>query len=203
MRELIILKSVLRKRRSASFTLIELLTVMAIIALLAALVLSSWTGIQQRVSRSRAASEIQGMTTALDAYKADKGGYPPSDGVLTTNSPYSAYDGTSVNYQTNSQLLYRALSGQTNFTSVPTTGTNTYINFKVNQVGNYQAGPSELDGGSTYLKDPWGYSYGYSTGNTTVPFYPNSGQGLFDIWSTGGLLQGNANFTKPWISNWQ
>jgi prepilin-type N-terminal cleavage/methylation domain-containing protein len=106
-----------RKNRMASFTLIELLTVMALIAILAALVLSAGIGVMTKAARSRATGEIQAMSTALEGYKTDNGNYPPSDRVLlltnTATDPYFSKedDGTSTAYQTNSQLLYQALSG--------------------------------------------------------------------------------------------
>jgi prepilin-type N-terminal cleavage/methylation domain-containing protein len=195
-----------RKSRLASFTLVELLVVMAIIAILCALVLMAASGVWTKAARNRAASEIQAMSTALESYKTDNGIYPPSDGVLLTNSPYSAYDGSQINYQTNSQILYLALSGQTNFTDTPAAGTKAYMSFKANQVGN----PTGASGGGSYVKDPWNYSYGYSTGSApsaATTNYPYNGGGFFDLWSTGGLLAAKVaatpSLTNAWISNWQ
>ncbi len=148
-------------RRLASFTLIELLTVMVIIAILAALVLSAASAVWTKASRSRAASEIQAMSTALEGYKTDNGIYPLSEGVQLV-TPYSpaSLDGTSSAYQTNSILLFEALTGMTNYSLGPYAGVKSYMSFKMNQIGS----PS---GPFTYVKDPWGYSYGYSTG--TLP----------------------------------
>lgn len=188
------LDRMLRKNRLASFTLVELLTVMAIIAILAALTLSAASEVMNKAKRSRATTEIQAISTALEGYKTDNGSYPPSDGVLTTNTPYSLYDGTSLNYQTNSTLLYIALTGTNYFDAVPPTGVKNYMpSLKINQIGN-PTGPY------SYIKDPWNYSYGYSTG--TVANYPYNGTGFFDLWSTGGLLAAQVN-TNAWLSNWQ
>jgi prepilin-type N-terminal cleavage/methylation domain-containing protein len=191
-----------QRRRWASFTLIELMTVMIIISILAALIASTGWGVYQKAMRNRSLTEVQGMTTALDAYKADNGAYPPSDGNLTTNTPYSAYDGTSQNYQTNSQILYQALSGQTNFLDTPVN--KSYYSFKLIQLGNNQAPAGTSGSGSTYIIDPWGNSYGYSTGSSA--FYANTGQGFFDLWSTGGVtvakLAATPSLTNAWIGNW-
>jgi len=58
------------------FTLVELLVVITIIAILAALVLSTAGGIQDKAARNRAQSEIAALSAALESYKADNGDYP-------------------------------------------------------------------------------------------------------------------------------
>ena len=191
---------VLRKNRVASFSLVELLTVMAIIAILAALVLGAASGVMEKARRSRATSEIQAMSTALEGYKIDNGIYP-TDGTLLTNT-YAANDGNPIGglYLTPSKVVYLALSGQTNFTATPT-GVKSYMPFKANQVGD----PTGTVTGGTYVKDPWNYSYAYSTGTGgggTSTNYPYNGNGFFDLWSTAGLLKTKVN-TNAWISNWQ
>jgi prepilin-type N-terminal cleavage/methylation domain-containing protein len=191
------------KKRLNSFTLIELLVVMAIIAILASLILMAFHGVWIKAARSRASAEIQAMSAALESYKADNGIYPPGDGsMLLTNTPYTSLDGTSSAYQTNSQLLYQALSGQTNFTDTPVPGRKAYMTFKANQVGD----PTGTVTKGTYVKDPWNYSYGYSTGTPSgaaTTNYPYNGSGFFDLWSTGGVLGNAATNANAWVSNWQ
>ena len=187
-----------------SFTLVELLVVMAIIAILAALVLSAASGLWQLAARKRAMAEIQAMASANENYKADNGVYVQGDGLLLTNTPYSKYDGTvsGDEYQTNSTLLFIALSGQTNYATPAVSGIKSYMQFKINQIGNPSATFS-------YIKDPWNASYAYSTGTpagAATTNYPYTGGGFFDLWSTGGTtlgkLSGNASLTNAWISNW-
>jgi type II secretory pathway pseudopilin PulG len=201
-------------RRQSSFTLIELLMAMAIIIILASLMLFAASGVLQKAKRSRASSEIQAMSTALESYKTDNGAYPIANGLLTNSvaAPYfsTTLDGTTTAYQTNSQTLYQTLSGQTNFNDTPVAGAKSYMSFKVSQVGNYNAAAGTTGTGSSYVRDPWGYSYGYSTGTTNnapTPSYPYNGTGFFDLWSTGGVLQAQVaatpSLTNAWISNWQ
>jgi general secretion pathway protein G len=199
-----------RKARLASFTLIELLVVMTIIAILAALILGAASGVWQKVARSRAASEIQAMSTALESYKTDNGIYPIASGMLTNSAATlyssSSLDGTMPAYQTNSETLYTALSGQTNFNDIPLSAGKAYMSFKINQLGNANAPANTAQPNSTYVKDPWGYAYCYSTGTTNnapAPSYPLNGNGFFDLWSTGGLVGGKQTNTAAWISNWQ
>jgi len=182
------------KNRLASFTLVELLTVMAIILILAGLILSAASGVMEKAKRTRAQNEIQGMSAALEGYKTDNGIYPSTNvatsfgmqnSTLLTNSAAALYfsttlDGTSSQYQQTSQVLYLGLTGQTNFTDTPAAGAKA-------------------------VKDPWGYSYGYSVGSATSA--PINGVGFFDLWSTGGNLAAKVaatpTLTNSWISNWQ
>jgi prepilin-type N-terminal cleavage/methylation domain-containing protein len=184
-----------RTNRLASFTLIELLVVMAIIAILASLILFAGNAVITKGLRSRAAAEVQAMSTALEGYKTDNGIYPPSEGVLLLTNTYAT--ATAASYQTNSSLLFVALAGQPNLVSAPTTGVKSYMAFKANQVGNPSTGVS-------YVKDPWGNSYGYSTGSVAgaaTTNYPYNGGGFFDLWSTA--TQSTTVNTNAWISNWQ
>lgn len=73
-----------RIHRVSAFTLVELLTVMAIISILAALVLSSAGYIQKKSARSRAEAEITALAAALENYKADNGDYPTN--AFTSNN---------------------------------------------------------------------------------------------------------------------
>ena len=195
-----------RKKWLASFTLIELLTVIAIIAILLAIVLYAAGPVETRGKRARAVSEIQAMSTALESYKTDNGSYPTASGLLTNGpSAYTAFDGTSTNYQASSQIVYQALSGQTNLLDTPVAGAKVYMSFKANQLGNVSAPGGTTGSGSTYVHDPWGYSYAYSTGTTngaSSPSYPYNGSGFFDLWSTGGITGTTATNVNAWVSNW-
>jgi type II secretory pathway pseudopilin PulG len=200
-----------RKDRLASFSLVELLVVMAIILILVGLVLYAAEGVWNNAARGRASGEIQAMSSALDNYKTDNGTYPTVDvatgftmssSTLLTNSsasPYSSQtvDGTSAAYKNTSQLLYLALSGQTNFSGTPVAGVKVYMTFKQNQIGD----PTGAVSGGTYIQDPWQYSYGYSLGNAAS--YPFSGNGFFDLWSTGGLTSPGATNINAWVANWR
>ncbi len=66
----------MKHSRSQAFTLVELLVVIGIIAILAALVLQAAGLIQKKGARDRAISEIAALGTALESYKADNGDYP-------------------------------------------------------------------------------------------------------------------------------
>lgn len=63
-------------RFPGGFTLVELLVVMAIIAILVGLVLNVAGFVRYKGATARAQAEIAGVSTALESYKADYGDYP-------------------------------------------------------------------------------------------------------------------------------
>src|SRR5690606_17343995 len=64
----------------SAFTLIELLIVVAIIAILAAIAVPNFLEAQVRSKVSRAKADMRSMATALEAYAVDNNKYPP-DGL--------------------------------------------------------------------------------------------------------------------------
>jgi general secretion pathway protein G len=73
----------------AGFTILELIIVIAIIAILAGLILSTAGYIQKKGASSRAETEIAALTVALENYRADKGDYPHGTNVNGANPPSS------------------------------------------------------------------------------------------------------------------
>ena len=72
----------LMRRSHSSFTaegavtIIEMLMVIMVIFILAALVLAASSYVQNKGARARAETEIAAMSAALESYKADNGIYP-------------------------------------------------------------------------------------------------------------------------------
>lgn len=75
-----------RRRPCHGFSLIELLTVIAIIGVLASIAVGLAGTAKRSRSKARADSELRGLQTAIEAYKADRGAYPP-DHRLSAGSP--------------------------------------------------------------------------------------------------------------------
>jgi len=182
----------------AAFTLLELLTVMAIIAVLAGMILAGMGYAQQKAARDRASAEISAMSVALESYKGDNGDYPrntDSDGLnsVTSANP-SGYTGAST-------FLYQSLIGDSDKDGKTDTGAKIYFEFKQGMLSTGTANPSS----STYIIDPFGNSYGYSTdlnkqqSNGAVET-PEGYNPTFDLWSTAG---GTTPATQvKWITNW-
>lgn len=79
--------------RPNAFTLIEILIVVAIIAILAAIAVPNYLESQTRAKVSRAAADMRSVATGLEAYHVDHNKYPPSgttgavDGLAHITSP--------------------------------------------------------------------------------------------------------------------
>src|SRR5687768_12996877 len=74
----VIQKAVL-PRRVVGFSLIEMLVVIAVIGILAAILLGALPAISDKKIRSSVRAELQRLTTAIEDYKAKHGFYPPDN----------------------------------------------------------------------------------------------------------------------------
>lgn len=91
------------RRSEAGVTLIEMLVVVTIIALFAALVVPRMMGQADKARRVSAHAQVNAFMTALGAYKLDTGSYPTTEqglqalrvkpeGVVNWNGPYLPQD---------------------------------------------------------------------------------------------------------------
>src|SRR5436853_1771966 len=62
--------------RHSGFTLVEMLLVLVILAVLAAIVIPKFSGRTQQAKVTAAQSQISSIETALDAFEVDNGFYP-------------------------------------------------------------------------------------------------------------------------------
>ncbi len=102
-----------------AFTLIELLIVIAIIAILAGIIITATTGATKKARDSKRVADIQMLQTALVQYEADNGKYPSSlqdlvNGGYISAIPVDPEDKTQVheNTATSSGLIYVVNSDQ-------------------------------------------------------------------------------------------
>ena len=80
--------------RTSGFTLVELLTVISIIALMAGIAVSVGGLAKTKSRQARMNSEHQKLVTAIDAYKAEMGFYPPDHADLAILSSITATNRT-------------------------------------------------------------------------------------------------------------
>ena len=65
-----------RNNKLSGFTIVELLIVIVVIAILAAISIVAYNGIQGRGRDAARSSDVRALQTALELYKADNGTYP-------------------------------------------------------------------------------------------------------------------------------
>lgn len=82
-----------QKQQAKGFTIVELLIVIVVIGILAAITIVAYNGIQQRAAVSRAVSDLTAINKAILLYYAENGSYP------NTSLGWSGYrDGNTTNY---------------------------------------------------------------------------------------------------------
>ena len=205
----------------SAFTLIEMLTVMAVISILASLVVAVNSFAQKKSALVRAEGEIRTMSAACESYKADMGGYPRDVGSgdaseIKTDLLCPVFDGDPLadKYRNACLILYKSLSGDEDADGKASG--KLYCEFLPNQL------KKNSNGEIQFIQDPFGNSYGYSTnGAASEEYYlslleknpsakrPKSGgfNPTFDLWSTGGVIckesAGGLNpVRKRWVKNW-
>lgn len=96
-------------KTTSGFTIVELLIVIVVIAILAAITIVAYNGIQTRAYNTRIFSGANQYYKALISYKTVSGSYPASNACLGANYPNSAcwavnQDGTSPVLSVNSTV---------------------------------------------------------------------------------------------------
>jgi prepilin-type N-terminal cleavage/methylation domain-containing protein len=66
----------LKSKQQSGFTIVELLIVIVVIGILAALVITTFTGIQQRARNTERETDIKALHGQVEAYYAQNGRYP-------------------------------------------------------------------------------------------------------------------------------
>jgi prepilin-type N-terminal cleavage/methylation domain-containing protein len=76
----------LSKRFQKGFTIVELLIVIVVIGILAALVITTYNGIQQKGRNTERTTDLKAVQGQLEAYYAQNGVYPASTQLGTTSA---------------------------------------------------------------------------------------------------------------------
>jgi prepilin-type N-terminal cleavage/methylation domain-containing protein len=74
------------KRSEGGFTIVELLIVIVIIGILAAIVIVAYNGITQRAHTSKAQAAADSVVKKAEAYNAEKGSYPTAFSAMTNTA---------------------------------------------------------------------------------------------------------------------
>ena len=78
--------SSLQKRTQQGFTIVELLIVIVVIGILAALVITTYNGIQQKGRNTERTTDLKAVQGQLEAYYAQNGAYPATTNLGTTSA---------------------------------------------------------------------------------------------------------------------
>jgi prepilin-type N-terminal cleavage/methylation domain-containing protein len=89
-------------KKESGFTIVELLIVIVVLAILAAITIVAYNGIQDRAKAAQAMSGAEQYIRALQVYAADKGAYPTTiniacfDGTVACNGAANAAASTAL-----------------------------------------------------------------------------------------------------------
>ena len=73
-------------KKDRGFTIVELLVVIVVIGILAAITIVSYTGITAKANTTKALSNAQSAQNVAEIYAADNGYYPATTGAFATGS---------------------------------------------------------------------------------------------------------------------
>jgi prepilin-type N-terminal cleavage/methylation domain-containing protein len=187
----------MRRSPGGGFTLMELLVVIAMIAILIGIGYPSFISILEQARKTQAKNEVQQIVTAVNAFYTEYGHYPLVTADTTIN-------GTST--PSNADLFYtlRAVSGGANLNNAVNTRAIVFIQAPISKTGT-KGGIDSRIGSPTIgvWYDPWGSPYnvmidGSYDNQLTNPYADAPGGATLYlgviIWSFGknGALGGGA-----------
>lgn len=76
------------------FTIVELLIVIVVIGILAAITIVAYNGIQNRASDTRSQSDIKNVYTLIEKYAAETGAYPNTGGLGVVRTDFNCFGGS-------------------------------------------------------------------------------------------------------------
>jgi prepilin-type N-terminal cleavage/methylation domain-containing protein len=89
-----------RLRQERGFTIVELLIVIVVIGILAAITIVSFNGVTARANTTNAQSAAEAAIKKSEAYNAETGGYPTAPSQLTTAAATTTYQLNGVIFNT-------------------------------------------------------------------------------------------------------
>lgn len=196
-----------RSETGAGFTLMELMVVIALIAVLATMVLAAGAGIMKKVKRDQISHLLAELEAGLENYKIDNGIYP-----LNPENPSAGTRLSDEDAKEGAEVLYKYLSGDYDLDGRVDDDEN--IKQYVERLDWWSNMPKdgktpalqrayEVSAGEYLVIDPLGVAVRYLAAPPGFSSEDKRGMGLrnptYDIWSLGG---GEADEEAKWITNW-
>lgn len=123
------------KRKQSGFTIVELLIVIVVIGILAALVITTFSGVQRRARNTERETDVKAIHGQVEAYYAQNGFYPSLSNLQTDSWVQSNLQGLDLG-------ALRA----------PNQGSNTVVG-SGGSTGNYVYAPTGCDGSGNNCSD--------------------------------------------------
>ena len=191
--------------KKKAFTLVELLIVIAIIAVLLGLAFPVFQGVIDRAKKAQAKNDVTQIVTAVNAFYTEYGRYP-IDSSITTDAAATFGGGGSTSKPVLNELRAKSASLNTRqivFISPPEDTT--------------QASPKGKIGSDGQFHDPWGSAYAFEIdanydNQVTNPYGSSGGAGADPIrqgivaWSLGKNLvlgTGGSYTNSDDVISWQ
>lgn len=80
------IQNIKKMKSEKGFTIVELLIVIVVIGILAAIVIVAYNGVSNRAKATKANASASTVIKKLEAYNAEKGSYPATFSLLTTGA---------------------------------------------------------------------------------------------------------------------
>lgn len=143
------------KNKSKGFTIVELLIVIVVIAILATLVIVTFTGIQQKARDSKRQTDVDALDSHLEAFYANNGYYPTVTDLTTpswVSQNMKGFDPSALTDPKGSVITGNAPAAGTYAYSYVTAGcTATSPSSSTNECTSFVL-TAELESGSTFVK---------------------------------------------------
>ena len=114
--------------KSRGFTIVELLIVIVVIAILAAITIAAYTGITNRANTSAAQSAATSLAKKAEVFNTENGAYPATAGMITAAGTYgSVTTATSSTWYSAQGSAFSTTSGSfSDATTKPTNNKSVY-----------------------------------------------------------------------------
>lgn len=166
---------------AGGFTLLELMTVMVIISILAAIGVGSMRFAQNNAAASKSKTLLKTVELALEKYQLTYGEYPAADGA-----------------ESGAALLYKVITGDLNGNG-DIDGAEKPLLEGIFSGNDDKFNNVDEDSGNFVLIDGWGNPLQYHRADEAGYTARN---GTYDLWSYGTEEDGVVGGEEKWIKNW-